>query len=212
MNKDIDFIKQCLDNYFNYHQKELIKWEIEKDSTLWEDFSCKKSNLSMEDINEYEDLLLEKLPNLFKLFLQTYYFSSPIQIRNEDYTKFYKENDNHWELEYKGSLHVNLWILELPEEDTLRRYKEEVNSWNPLLSAGYIPFAEWQDGQGPVCFDVHQKDENGDYAIVWFDHEYLIDLGEDKSTLREEVLVHANPLFNSFRELLEVMFCNREIF
>ena len=70
----------------------------------------------------------------------------------------------------------------------------------------FIPFAEWGDGWGPMCFDTRRHASDGDCPIVWMDHEILAPLGEQRRRMRKEVLPLAQPLYETFRELLTDVF------
>ncbi|WII36497.1 hypothetical protein [Paenibacillus thiaminolyticus] len=75
-------------------------------------------------------------------------------------------------------------FIELPpmsSQDRLTRYRDIIQAWEPLLAAGYLPFSEAEDSQGPVCFDMTRIDDSGDYPVVWFLHDHLHDWVRNKA-------------------------------
>jgi hypothetical protein len=101
-------------------------------------------------------------------------------------------------LRYEG---VMIELPNLPSDYPLRELRNLWSSWESLIKAGYIPFASYEDHAGPVCWDTttcNPNDDN-DYAVVWFDHDILT---EDRPASREQIEHHAQPLFQSFREML----------
>ena len=74
-----------------------------------------------------------------------------------------------------------------------------------IISTGcYIPFAEWGDGWGPMCYDSENRRRDGECPIVWMDHELLIPLGDCGK--RECVLPHVNALYESYRDFFDDTF------
>lgn len=218
INEQMKFTKQCLDNVFN---KDFYCWNVQENVPLdmqvgsvnedgWVEWKLLDSHLGNEDILEYENMVRSSLPGLFKSFLRTYYFCDSFTLQNPEFIKFKKQFKDRKEFyehasEYNGFF-AEITFLKLPSEKTLKEYKELIINWYPLLKAGYIPFAEWQDGQGPVCFDIQQRSENDDFKIVWFDHEELFNLGDEGCEIRETVQKLSKELFKSFLELLQIMF------
>ena len=62
-------------------------------------------------------------------------------------------------------------MTDTPVEKPLKPIRELMKGWQPLIAAGYIPFAEWGDGWGPMCFDSVKRSPDGDCPVVWMDHE-----------------------------------------
>jgi len=58
----------------------------------------------------------------------------------------------------------------IPSDNPLGPMKELLEAWRPLITAGYIPIAEMEDGWGPICY------KQSDGSITWFDHELLANL------------------------------------
>jgi hypothetical protein len=95
-----------------------------------------------------------------------------------------------------------LMLPEVPADDPLGPFVAEAKAWAPLLEAGYIPFAEFGDGYGPVCLDTRQP--NGDdYAVGWIDHEHFHHLPDADWSNRSAICRLFQPLFPTFRSLLE---------
>nr|WP_086939396.1 SMI1/KNR4 family protein [Thaumasiovibrio occultus] len=97
-----------------------------------------------------------------------------------------------------------------PSDNPLGPLKNTMNAWRPLFAAGYVPFAQWNDGWGPMCLDLNAPaidgdDPAGDFAadfeIVWFDHDELIPLGAEACSQREQIEKYAKPLYRSFKAL-----------
>jgi hypothetical protein len=79
-----------------------------------------------------------------------------------------------------------------------------MRSWRQLIDAGFIPFTQWGDGWGPMCFDAQHRASDGDCPIVWLDHERLIP--PEICLQREQVMPWVQPLYGSCREFLEDVF------
>jgi hypothetical protein len=41
----------------------------------------------------------------------------------------------------------------VPAGKPLKQLRQLMSAWRPLIEAGFIPFAEWGDSWGPMCFD-----------------------------------------------------------
>lgn len=95
-----------------------------------------------------------------------------------------------------------IFITDTPEGKPLKPLRELLKAWRPLVDAGFVPFAQWGDGWGPMCFDGLQRRADGECPIVWMDHEALVPLGPEVCRRREVVAPLVQPLFDSCRELL----------
>jgi len=106
-------------------------------------------------------------------------------------------------LTYAAILNVEKFLLpNVPSDNPLGPLTAGMDAWKPLIAAGFLPYGEYGDGYGPVCFDSQRED--GDAGrIVWFDHEELIALGEDLASDRDRLLPIAKPLFSSFEDHLQ---------
>lgn len=97
-----------------------------------------------------------------------------------------------------------LMLPEIPAADPLGPFLAEAMAWAPLLKAGYIPFAEYGDGYGPVCLDTRQP-TGDDYAVGWIDHEHFHNLPQTDWDNRAALIRLFNPLYPTFRSLLEAV-------
>ncbi|HYE20031.1 MAG TPA: SMI1/KNR4 family protein [Tepidisphaeraceae bacterium] len=93
-------------------------------------------------------------------------------------------------------------MTHLPSDRPLGPLRDLLTAWRPLIDARYVPFAEWGDGWGPMCFDAQARGADGDCPVVWLDHERVIPMGEDAVRRREAMEPLARPLYGSFREFL----------
>lgn len=203
--EDITFIKKNLDRYFSkdntysfMHVEERVPKDMrdgEVDEDGWVKWKLIESKVSTEEITKIEDEFSIKLPTLFKAYLKTYHYIE-INLKN------IKVNG-----EYKGDCRY-IEMPSLSTEDGLQDLYFNINSWKPLIHAGYIPFADCEDGQGPICFDTQRKNQNNDCPIVWFLHDHLHRLGEEKSKNRSNLLPYVNELFDSFRDLIVTLCSN----
>lgn len=96
-----------------------------------------------------------------------------------------------------------------PSDAPLAPLRDELVAWRALIDAGYVPFAEWGDGYGPVCLDARGRADDGDGPVGWFDHEILHTLGIDACRDRATLAPHWRPLYPSFRAFLHDVFGHR---
>jgi hypothetical protein len=99
-----------------------------------------------------------------------------------------------------------IFITDTPSGKALTPIRELLSAWRPLIDAGFVPFAQWGDGWGPMCFDSARRASDGECPVVWIDHEALIPLGEEQCRQREVVLPLVQPLYVSCREFLVDVF------
>src|SRR5262245_49392583 len=90
----------------------------------------------------------------------------------------------------------------ITSQSSLDDVRTHVRAWQSLADAGYIPFATWGDGWGPMCFDTAQRAQGGECSVVWTDHELLHQLGPTECRKRANVEPLAQPLYDSSRELI----------
>jgi hypothetical protein len=103
----------------------------------------------------------------------------------------------------RSNLHdQQVLIPATPSHRPLDQLSALLAAWHPLIDAGYIPFAEWGDGWGPMCFDVSLRAADGDCPVVWFDHDLLVTLGEEASIRPDELRPISRPLYGSCREFV----------
>ncbi|MCI1695686.1 SMI1/KNR4 family protein [Aneurinibacillus aneurinilyticus] len=198
---DKQFIELCLNTYFSKRHRVQMKLPVkidpqdggvpasmvngEVDEEGYVAWKMLPSTVTEEEITEIEQGLPARLPPLFRAYLTTQ-FVLDMQIINPPYF---------------------FMLPELPADNPFQDIAFTLQAWNLLLITGYIPFAEYQDGWGPVCFDTKQQTVDGDYAIVWFDHEHLLhELDEGDYVSREKVESYAQTLFPSFRVFMTELF------
>jgi hypothetical protein len=99
-----------------------------------------------------------------------------------------------------------VFMTATPAGQPLTPLRRLLSSWQPLIGAGFVPFAQWGDGWGPMCFDSARQAADGECPIVWMDHEALIPLGSERCRARESVLPLVHPLYASCREFLMDVF------
>lgn len=95
-----------------------------------------------------------------------------------------------------------IFMTATPTGKPLKPLRDLLFAWRVLIDSQYVPFAQWGDGWGPMCFDAANLAEDGECPIMWFDHEVLIPLGEAKLRQRAAVLPFAQPLYDNSREFL----------
>jgi len=154
----------------------------EVDGDGWVEWRMLPSNLTENEVLAIEMEFAVKFPPLFRAYLLAR-FQRFNQVTSRRYDQL-------------------VLMPDTPVEKPLKPIRDLMLSWRPLINADYIPFAEWGDGWGPMCFDTFLRDTNGDCPIVWMDHELIIPLGPEACQRRESVFPFAKPLYASFREFL----------
>jgi hypothetical protein len=96
-------------------------------------------------------------------------------------------------------------MMPVPSNNPTGALESLMSSWQPLIAASFVPFAEWGDSWGPMCFDALQR-SNDDCPIVWMDHDILITLGEEACSDRNVVAPHVQPLYSGARDFIEDVF------
>lgn len=99
-----------------------------------------------------------------------------------------------------------IMMTDTPANRPLVPLQDRLTAWRPLIDAGYVPFAEWGDGWGPMCFDIHARGSDGDCPVIWIDHERVLPLSEQQCRRREVVQPLAERLYPSFRAMLVDVF------
>jgi hypothetical protein len=97
-------------------------------------------------------------------------------------------------------------MTDTPARKPLKPLRGLMKAWRLLIDAGFVAFAQWGDGWGPMCFDGVQRGADGECPVVWMDHELLIPLGPNKCRQRESVLPLVQPLYGSCKEFLVDVF------
>lgn len=152
----------------------------------WVAWRLLPSTLSDSDVTRLETEYAVEFPPLFRAYLLAWF-----QLFDQIHST------RHDQL---------IFNTDVPSNDPLGPISGLIDAWQPLLSAQFVPFAEWGDGWGPMCFDTVNRLDDGDCPIVWMDHDLLIPLGLDKLRDREAVLPHVNPLYDSYRDFFDDAF------
>ncbi|EMI16391.1 cell wall assembly and cell proliferation coordinating protein [Rhodopirellula maiorica SM1] len=161
-------------------------FEGDVDDEGWVAWRMLPSTLSESDVSQMETEFAIQLPPLFRAYLLAG-FQLFDQIHSSRYDQL-------------------IFNTDVPSNNPLGPIRQLINVWKPLLSANFIPFAQWGDGWGPMCFDAANRTADGDCPIVWMDHELLAPLGPDKCADRDSVMPHANPLYDSYRDFFSDVF------
>ncbi len=157
----------------------------EIDDEGWVQWKILPPRITMDDVLELEASFKIVLPDLFRAYLMAacHLFD---QIQSQKYNQL-------------------IFMTDVPSNNPLGPLKGILTGWQSLIGAGYIPFAQWGDGWGPMCFDDQQRTD-GDCPIVWMDHELLIPMGPEKCSERIHVTPLAQPLYASSKEFLDDVF------
>ncbi|MEN1987771.1 hypothetical protein [Paenibacillus hubeiensis] len=191
-----DWIGQWLDAHFDTPHREMVmsypaKTDAEDygvpqamqdgkvDEEGWVRWKMVASTVTAEQVREMERTcrLAAPVPPLYLAYLTTRFVLN-VNLRYDDFI---------------------VTLPDLPSDHALRDVRTMWMNWEQLIQHGYIPIATYEDGAGPVCCDTQSPLPDGDYDIVWFDHEEFVteDAG---SRARLEAMV--KPLFPSFRDML----------
>ncbi len=196
---DKEFIEHCLDSYAsNINAKDLMRdvaqeppflskesgvppamFDGEVDAEGWVQWKMLPSTLTEDDVIKIEAILPGQFPPLFRAYLIVR-FTMSIETSK-------------------------VRLPSLPCDNPFEDLLSELRAWSSLFASGYVAFAKDGNDAGPLCFDFQSRLSDGDCPIVLFDHEHLINLGEDLCAQREKVVPYAEPVFESFRELLKTL-------
>ncbi len=142
------------------------------------------SDVSYLEIEELEKITGSQLPPLFKAYLSVRFHLFG-EIGNEE---------------------TSFLIPTLPSDYRLGNVRQQMLSWPPLLEAGFVPFCDYEDGIGPVCFDTRRRGPDDDCPIVWMEHEMLHGLAPGEISDRANLEPTAKVLFPSFRSFMKELF------
>ncbi len=160
-------------------------WAAPVDSDGWVDWKLLPSTLTNADVSALESEFGVSFPPSFQAYLQARFHCFD-QVRSARYDE------------------AILWPA-MPAHDPLRALRELLKGWRALISADLIPFAQWGDGYGPMCFDSRRRRPDGDCPILWLDHELIAPMGQ-KAALRANLTRLEQPLYDSFVDLLQDVF------
>lgn len=156
------------------------------DAEGWVEWRVLPSILSEAEVSDLEKNSGIELPPLFRAYLLArFHLFDQVTSRRHDQL---------------------ILMPDTPAGKPLAPLLNSMSAWRPLMDAGFIPFAEWGDGWGPMCFDTDRRASAGDCPVIWMDHEILAPLGEEQCRTRKKVLPLAQPLYESCRELLVDVF------
>ncbi len=148
----------------------------------WVEWGVLPSTLKDADVGALEREFGVQLPPVFRAYLLSR-FQLFDQVRSRRYDQ-------------------QIFMTDTPAGKPLRPLRELMKAWRPLIDAGFVPFAQWGDGWGPMCFDAIQRQADGECPVVWMDHEALVPLGPEECRRREAAAPLAQPLYDSCREFL----------
>lgn len=153
------------------------------DEDGWVSWKALPSNVTDEQLSEIEEEYGFKFPPYFSGYLKACF-----QLLDQVHSN-----------KYEGNL---IMMSCCPSDNPLGPLRSLMKAFSPLLSSGYVSFAEWNDGWGPMCLDLNNPTQDGDdFHIVWFDRDEIIPLGEEACSQREQIERFAKPLYGSFKEL-----------
>jgi hypothetical protein len=187
--EDIAFIGQLIDAYAVGADRKGVASGVpaamqvgQTDAYGWVEWRVLPSTLSEAEVAELENKFGIHFPPLFRAYLLARF---------------------HLFDQLKSSRHDQLILMtDTPAKKPLAPLLHLMSAWRPLIDAGFIPFAEWGDSWGPMCFDTGRRASDGDCPIVWMDHEILASVSEEQCRARKKVLPLAQPLYESCRELM----------
>jgi hypothetical protein len=148
----------------------------------WAEWRVMPSTLSEAELTEFENKFRMQLPPIFRAYLLARFHMFD-QVTSRRYDQLILMSDTP-----AGKPFAPMLLL--------------LKTWGPMIDAGFIPFAEWGDSWGPMCFDTERRAPDGDCPVVWMDHEALASLSDEQWRMRKKVLPLAQPLYESCRELL----------
>jgi hypothetical protein len=152
----------------------------------WVRWRMVPSTVAPDDVAEVETRFGIQLPPSFRCYLQA---------------------RAHLYDQVRSRLHQQqLMLCDTPADHPLEPVMSTLTAWSPLIRVGYIPFAQFGDGWGPICFDIARKHANGECHVVWFDHEFLAGMDQADLSDAEALRAHARPLYDSFIDLVSDVF------
>jgi hypothetical protein len=203
LNEDIAYLRDLLDAFAQDYCRMGVAAEDQDtagvppdmqaapiDAEGWVEWRLLPSTLTEADVSAVEGEFGIRFPPLFRAYLLARFHLFD-QVHSRRYDQL-------------------IFMTDVPSGRRLRKLRELIRAWQPLIKAGFVPFAEWGDSWGPMCFDVQQRATDGECPVVWMDHERLIPLGAKRCSQREEVMPWVQPLYASCQEFLEDVFVGAE--
>lgn len=150
----------------------------------WVEWKLLDSKISLRDVTDLEAEFQIQFPDFYRAYLLSacHLFDQVISAQYDQ----------------------QIMMPAVPSTNPLGETRQTLKAWSNLIDAGLIPIAEWGDGWGPICFDT-TKQEEGDYPLLWMDHEQIIPLGENMRD-RDKLEPFMQPLWANSREFLEDIF------
>lgn len=196
---DVEFVAELLDAYAADAWRMGVVAEDPEDGGVpfamqvgnvnddgWVEWRVLPSTVSEEDVSTLETEFEVRFPPLFRAYLLArFHLFDQVRSRRYDH---------------------QILMTDTPAGKPLQPIRQHISAWEPLISAGFVPFAEWGDGYGPMCFDSANRAVEGECPVVWLDHERLVSLGAEKCRHREHVAPMAQPLYDSCRDFLVDVF------
>lgn len=158
----------------------------EVDADGWVEWRMLPSTLGVTDVTAVENEFGVEFPALFRAYLLARFHLFD-QVQSRRYNQ-------------------QVFMTDTPFGRPLKPLRDLMSSWRPLIDADYIPFAQWGDGWGPMCFDSAHRDADGDCPVAWMDHELLVPFTSPRFRQREHVSRLAQPLYGSCKEFLVDVF------
>jgi len=172
----------------------------DEDDGEWKFWKPVPSTISGEAIDALETRLRAVFPPGFRALLQAYHLVSWTSAGMSDGRGGY----------VGGCMSFTLPALDT-ETGLAELERNAAEDWGPLIAAGYLPFAIGEDGQGPICFDLKQKGEDGECPVIWILHDDLFNLGEDGVSMRENVKPHVRQIADSFEDMKAILLGGEEV-
>ncbi|MCB1053070.1 MAG: SMI1/KNR4 family protein [Acidobacteria bacterium] len=191
----IIFISNALDAYYSSHSFGTVAkdppfepqsggappemWNSQPDTDGWVEWKMLPSTVSERDLEQLEAEFEVKLPAILASYFRArFHLFDQVAIGD-----------------------LVLILPSVPSDSPFRPIRANFLAWRQLMAACFLPFGSFQDGWGPLCFDLKEGSAD-DAPICWFDHEHLAPLSKAELGDRATLEPLKQPLFGSFRELL----------
>ncbi len=189
LTEDIAWVGRLLDDYAAEESRRAVASGVpaamqvgQIDAEGWVEWRVLPSTLKEAEVTGLESKFGIQLPPLFRAYLLAR-FQLFDQVTSRRYDQL-------------------ILMSATPAGNPLAPLVDSLSAWRPLIEAGFIPFAEWGDSWGPMCFDSGRRAPDGDCPVVWMDHEVFVPLGDERWRVRAKMLPLAQPLYESCRDLL----------
>lgn len=191
MSREKEFIQKCFKELHKKHPENFIIGNGEeniliniKDKDSKNKWTLVESNVSVEDMVKLEKKFNIELPNLYKAFISSYYYS---------FNELHGVLDNFL---YEDDCDVFVNVMQQLPGKPLAQIENILHELKDIINYGYIPIGDFNNC-GPICFDTVNN-----YKLVWLDHEEYYNCES-----REELEEVAIPIFVDFKQFMECFFC-----